>query len=261
VPVYQHLYPYPLFPSLFVLLFSHQPADEVTAFAELILPVPVPRLFTYRVPRNLAEAIKIGARVIVPFGKNNGRVLTAIVAELHTTPPTTYQARYILELLDEFPLVTHWQLQLFRWMADYYLCGIGEVMNVALPSGLKISSQSKVQYNPDFEHPDLLTDAEVRLLDELKKQAALSYEELGRIVGETAVPGLIKSLVGKRAVIVFEEVRERYTPKMIRRVRLAPQYETREGLLALIRQLDKSPKQQEVVMRYLSHVPIQHNPT
>ncbi len=209
----------------------------------------------------MSGAIKIGARVIVPFGKNNGRVLTAIVAELHQTPPTTYQARYILELLDEYPLVTAWQLKLFRWMSDYYLCGIGEVMNVALPSGLKISSQSKVQYNPDFDHPDLLTGAEAQLLDELKLKPALSYEELGRLVGEVAVPGLIKSLVGKRAVIVFDEVRERYTPKMIRRVRLANTYENRTELLALIQRLEKLPRQQEIVMRYLSLVPIMHNPT
>ncbi len=208
----------------------------------------------------MAGDIKSGARVIVPFGKNNGRVLTAIVAELHNSPPTTYQARYILELLDEYPLVTAWQLQLFRWMSEYYLCGIGEVMNVALPSGLKISSQSKVQYNPDFDHPELLTDTENQLVNQLKNQAALSYEELGRLVGEVSVPGLIKSLVGKRAIIVFEEVRERYTPKMIRRVRLAPRYENRDELLALIKQLEKQPRQQEVVMRYLRHVPLQHNP-
>ncbi|MEZ0485785.1 replication restart helicase PriA [Fibrella aquatica] len=223
-----------------------------------MLPIPVPRLFTYRVKREMASLIKIGARVIVPFGKS--RVITAVVASLHNHPPQNYQARYVLELLDEYPLVSGYQLQLFAWMAEYYMCCIGEVMNVALPSGLKITSQSKVQYNPDFDHPDLLTEQEVGLLEDLKKHPSLSYEELGRLVGEVNVPTLIKSLVGKRAVIVFDEVKEKYVPKMVRKVRLHRNYEQPEQLLALLQRLDKLPKQQEVVMRYLRHVPMQRNP-
>lgn len=183
-----------------------------------------------------------------------------MVASLHNHPPQNYQARYVLELLDEYPLVTGYQLQLFAWMAEYYMCCIGEVMNVALPSGLKITSQSKVQYNPDFDHPDLLTEQEEVLLEELKKHPSLSYEELGRQVGEANVPALIKSLVGKRAVIVFDEVKEKYVPKMVRKVKLHKNYEQPEQLLALLQRLDKLPKQQEVVMRYLRHVPMQRNP-
>ncbi len=247
--------------SLPNLVFSYQVDEEVTFFADLIVPLPIPNLFTYRVPRAMTDGIKIGARVIVPFGKKNSRVLTAIVARLHNTPPPKYQARYILELLDDYPLITGYQLELFRWMADYYMCCVGEVMNVALPSGLKISSQSKVQYNPDFDYPDLLTPEEVSLLEELKKLPALTYEELGRLVGELNVPAVIKSLVGKRAVIVFEEVREKYIPKMVRKVRLHPNYEEQEQLMMLIRRLEKLPKQQEVVMRYMRHVPVQHTPS
>ena len=210
----------------------------------------------------MAEIIKIGARVIVPFGKRNGRVLTAIVAKLHNTPPTGYQARYINEILDEYPLTTGYQLELFKWISEYYMCCIGEVMNVALPSGLKISSQSKVQFNPDFDYPELLTDFETTLLAELKKHPALSYEELERLMGEGSnAAALIKSLVGKKAIIVFEEVREKYVPKMIRKVRLHRTYEEREQLLVLLQRLEKLPKQQEVVMRYLSHVPMQRTPS
>lgn len=228
----------------------------------MILPIPVPKLFTYRVPRGMADGIKIGARVIVPFGKKNGRVFTAIVARLHNTPPTGYQARYINETLDEYPLTTSYQLELFRWIADYYMCCIGEVMNVALPSGLKISSQSKVQFNPDFNYPELLTELEETLLTELKKHPALSYDEVGRLAGEgTNVAALIKSLVEKKAIIVFEEVREKYTPKMVRKIRLHRTYEEREQLLVLLQRLEKLPKQQEVVMRYLSHVPLQRTPS
>ncbi|GAB3553588.1 primosomal protein N' [Spirosoma fluminis] len=246
--------------NLYNTLFSSIDAEEITFFADLILPIPVPKFFTYRVPRGMADTLKIGARVIVPFGKNNGRVMTAVVARLHNSPPSAYQARYISEVLDEYPLVNSYQLELFRWMAEYYMCCIGDVMNVALPSGLKISSQSKVQFNPDFDYPELLTSFEETLLNELKKHPALSYEELGRLAGEGSnVPALIKSLVGKKAVIVFEEVKEKYIPKMVRKVRLHPNYEEKEQLLVLLKRLEKLPKQQEVVMRYLRHVPVQIN--
>ncbi|OIN56336.1 replication restart helicase PriA [Arsenicibacter rosenii] len=242
------------------LTYYHSNEEELTFFAELILPIPVPKLFTYRVPRELVDIIKIGARVIVPFGKKQGKVFTAVVAGLHNTPPSQYQARYILELLDEYPLVTGYQLELFRWISDYYMCCIGEVMNIALPSGLKISSQSKVQYNPDFDHKELLTNSEEELLEELKNHPALSYDELGRLVGDINVPSVIKSLVGKKAVIIFEEVREKYTPKMVRKIRLHTDYEDQTQLMMLIHRLEKLPKQQEVVMRYLSHIPVQRNP-
>ncbi len=243
-------------------LFLSFDSEEITFFADLILPIPVPKLFTYRVPRGMAEAIKIGARVIVPFGKKNGRVLTAIVARLHNTPPSGYQARYINELLDDLSLITSYQLELFRWISEYYMCCIGEVMNVALPSGLKISSQSKVQFNPDFDYPELLTEFEGTLLTELKKHSALSYEELERLMGEGSnAAAIIKSLIGKKAIIVFEEVREKYVPKMVRKVRLNRNYEEREQLLVLLQRLEKLPKQQEVVMRYLSHVPMQRTPS
>jgi len=232
--------------------------EETTVFADLILPVPIPKLFTYRVSRAMNGLIKVGARVIVQFGKN--RVITAVVGKLHTTPPANYQAKYILELLDEEPLVMASQLELFRWMAEYYLCTIGEVMNVALPSGLKITSQSKVQYNPDFDYAELLTEEEVGLLEEIKKHSALSYEEVARLVEATNVNAVIKSLVGKRAVILFEQVKEKYKPKIARKVRLTTAYASGAAVNTLIKELEKQPKQQEVLLRYLSYVPVQNNP-
>lgn len=232
--------------------------EEVTLFADLILPVPVSQLFTYRVPRTITPYIKNGARVVVPFGKN--RVVTGVVAHIHTTPPTQYQAKYIAELLDEEPLVTPYQVELFHWIADYYLCSVGEVLNIALPSGLKITSQSKIQPNPDFDYYDLLTEEEANLLEEIKKYESLTYEEVGKRVGDQNINHIIKSLIGKRAIILFEEVREKYKPKIVKKIKLNGLYETRENLMELIQKLEKTPKQQEIVMRYVSQVPIQNDP-
>ncbi len=232
--------------------------EEITLFADLILPVPVAQLFTYRVPRTIAPYAKNGARVVVPFGKN--RVVTGIIAKIHQSPPEKYQAKYIAELLDDEPLVTPYQIELFHWIADYYLCTVGEVLNVALPSGLKITSQSKIQYNPDFEYFDLLTDEEASLLEEIKRYQSLTYEEIEKRVGAKNINHVIKSLIGKRAIILFEEVKEKYKPKVVKKVKLNGRFETKENLLELITQLEKFPKQQEIVMSYISQVPIQNVP-
>lgn len=232
--------------------------DEITLFADLILPVPIPRLFTYRVPRTMVGLIKVGARVIVQFGKN--RITTAVVGKLHEHPPTEYQAKYILELLDEQPLVTAAQLALFQWMADYYLCSIGEVLNVALPSGLKITSQSKVQINPDFDNPDLLTEQEQLIIDEIRKHEALTYDEIARLMQQKNVTSVIKTLVGKRAVILYEEVKEKYQPKIARKVRLNDNYLTHSALEDLLASFKKHPKREAILLKYLSYVPVYNNP-
>jgi primosomal protein N' (replication factor Y) len=232
--------------------------EETTYFADLILPVPIPSLFTYRVPREMAGTIKIGARVIVQFGSK--RIITAVVAQIHTNPPVKYQAKYILELLDEQPIVTQRQLELFNWIAEYYLCNIGEVLNVALPSGLKITSESRIQINPEFEYDDLLTDIERIVVDEIRRQQTLSYQEVERLLGKSNITALIKSLVGKRAVILFEEVKEKYKPKVLKKVRLTGDFLTNDALVKLTTSLEKHPKQQEIVLRYLSHIPVYNNP-
>jgi primosomal protein N' (replication factor Y) len=232
--------------------------EETTLFADLILPVPIPSLFTYRVPREMSRLIKVGARVIVQFGQK--RVITAVVARLHSNPPVKYQAKYILELLDEQPIVTTRQLELFNWVAEYYLCNIGEVLNVALPAGLKITSQSRIQLNPEFQYEDLLTEQEILVIEEIKKHQTLSYEEVERLLQKSNITAIIKSLVGKRAVILYEEVKERYKPKVARKIRLTSAYLTNDSLGKLATSLDKTPKQQEILLKYLSFIPVYNNP-
>ena len=232
--------------------------EETTLFADLILPVPVPSLFTYRVPREISGLVKVGARVIVQFGKK--RVITAVIAKIHTTPPQQYQAKYILELLDEQPIVTGKQLELFKWVSEYYLCNIGEVLNVALPAGLKITSQSRIQLNPEFEYEDLLTDQEAIVVEEIKKHQTLSYEEVERLLQKSNITSIIKSLVGKRAVILYEEVKERYKPKVVKKIRLTSAYLSNEALSALAGSLEKNQKQQDILLKYLSYIPVYNNP-
>lgn len=232
--------------------------EEITLFADVIVPVAVPNTFTYRVPREYAASITTGLRVIVQFGKT--KVVTAVIARIHNKPPEKYQAKYILEVLDDAPLVNTKQIELFYWIADYYMCTVGEVLNIALPSGLKISSLSKVQFNPEFDQPALLTERETEIIEELKKHQSLNYDELARFAEVKNVYHIIKSLIQKKAVIVFEEVREKYTPKILKKIRLNPFYEDALYLTTLIGELEKSPKQLDVILNYLKFVPVLRTP-
>ncbi|MCY7350732.1 MAG: primosomal protein N', partial [Cytophagaceae bacterium] len=108
----------------------------------------------------------------------------------------------------------------------------------------------------------LLTPHEAAILEELKKQDSLSYDELARLAEVTNVYHLIKSLVGKRAILVFEEVREKYTPKIVRMVRLKAPFDEPEMVKGLIAELDKpqTQKQLEVLVQYLRDVPVLRDP-
>ena len=178
-----------------------------TLFVELLLPVPVPRLFTYRVPYALNEKILIGQRAIVQFGDR--KILTGVIANISDKPPKDYEAKYLLEILDDFPSVTEQQFKLIRWIADYYLCTMGEVINAALPGGLKLSSESRVQIHPAFnldESEHAFSEKEIILIKRLA-QESLDYSQIVSLLGVKHLYSILKSLVGKEAVILYEEVK------------------------------------------------------
>ena len=227
----------------------------LTLFADVILPVPIPKYFTYRVPALLATEVQVGSRVIVPFGQR--KVLTAIVATLHGNAPENYVPKYILELLDDTPMVTPFQIKMFAWMAEYYMCHVGEVMNIALPSGLKISSLSRLQLRPDANSEGKkFTDKELKLLAFLKDGESPTYEEASEAIDTENIYQVIKSLIVKDMVLVFEEVRDRYQPKMLKKIRLTQTYLTKGEQDKLMKKLEKCPRQSDILLAYLRQVPV-----
>ena len=103
-------------------------------YADLILPVPLQGTFTYVLPDSMQKTVKVGMRVLVPFGRN--KTYLGIVDRLHGEPSKGYEIKPIGQLIDEEPTVTEQQLRLWHWIADYYLSPIGEVYKAALPGGL-----------------------------------------------------------------------------------------------------------------------------
>ncbi|TGD78903.1 replication restart helicase PriA [Hymenobacter wooponensis] len=238
-------------------------ADRVTLFADVILPLPLPKLYTYRVPFELNDQVVIGGRVIVQFGAK--KTLSCIVAAVHETPPANYQAKYILEFIDDAPVVTQPQLKLFRWMADYYLCTLGEVINAALPAALKLSSESRVQLHPAFEaetNPYPLSEQEKKIVEALstgEEGKSMTFTEVGDLLGIASFHKYIKSLMQKDVVFLFEHLSDKYSPKVVKKVRLAHHYVAEAALEQLFTQLASKAKQLDVLMRYLQRVPVYQN--
>jgi primosomal protein N' (replication factor Y) len=238
-------------------------ADRVTLFADVILPLPLPRLYTYRVPYELNDNVVIGGRVIVQFGAK--KTLSCIVAAVHENAPKEYQAKYILEFIDDAPVVTQPQLKLFRWMADYYMCTIGEVINAALPSALKLSSESRIQLHPGFsreenEYPlSAQEEVIVNALGSVEDSKALTFTEVGDLLGITSFHKVIKSLMHKDVIFLFEHTADKYAPKVVKKVRLSHLFVAEASIEQLFNNLSSKPKQLDVLMKYLQRVPVYQN--
>lgn len=232
--------------------------ERKTFFVDVILPVPIPRLFTYRVPAVMNNDLAVGGRVIAPFGKR--RIITGIIGKIHETPPKGYEAKYIEEVLDDAPIVFPVQIELMRWMAEYYMCTIGEALNVALPSGLKVSSESRIQINPEFEPEEFageLSDKEWDVLKAAQKKESLTYRDIEEALTIKNFNHVIKSLLQKNAIIIYEQVKEKYAPKKVKRIRLRRNYiGDKPKMEELFKTLEKRPKQLDILMKYLQEAPV-----
>ena len=140
-------------------------------YADIILPLPLDSLFTYSVPDSLAGRVGQGIRVLVPFGKS--KTYMGLVVRTHNNKPD-FNVKDISTVMDDAPVVNAVQLELWRWMADYYLSSVGDVMNAALPSGLKsedgytAKTETYVSLAPEYHSERAIRVA----LDVLKRASA-----------------------------------------------------------------------------------------
>ena len=217
-------------------------------YVDVILPLPLPKYFTYSLPDERAEEVEIGCRVIVPFGRK--KFYTAIVRNVHYCAPTEYEVKDISALLDASPILLSTQFKFWEWLADYYLCTQGDVYKAALPSGLKLESETIVEYNPDFEADAPLSEREQRILDLLSVDSQQCVTKLEKESGMKNILTVIKSLLDKEAIFVKEELRRTYKPKTEARVRLAG-YADEKRLHILFDILSRAPKQLALLMKYV----------
>lgn len=227
-------------------------SERKTLFAEVIVPLPVAGTFTYRVPFALNDSVLVGQRAVVQFGKR--KIVAGIIASLHEQIPAGFTPKYILGLLDSAAVVNEKQLNLWSWMSEYYLCHLGEVMQAALPSALKLSSESMIvlsdQYKPDTKQ---LSESEFLIVEALQLQGKLKITEVSKIVGYQKVMPLLKNMIDQKMVVMEEEIKEIFKLKTARYITLNETFSTDEALSSLMNQLSKKAfKQLELLLAFLS---------
>ena len=219
-------------------------------FVDVILPLPLPDTFTYRLSPEQEEHVQPGCRVVVPFGRK--KFYTGIVCNVHCLKPTAYEVKEVVTILDERPILLPLQFKFWEWLAGYYLCTQGDVYKAALPSGLKLESETIVALNPDFEATGWLPEREQHLLDLLSAEPEQSVTQLEKDSGLKNVLPTVNALLAREAIFVKEELKQSYKPKLETRVRLTPDANNEHRLHIFFDELQRrAPKQLDLLMKYL----------
>lgn len=221
-------------------------------FAEVILPLAVEGTYTYAIPENLHTLEGPGYRVLVPLGKK--KIYTGVIAGFSQAPPENVVPRQILDVLDDEPLVTSHQLQLWQWMASYYMCSLGEVMRAALPSGLRPGSESRARLSPSYRDKGELDHHERLLFEVLRDEGEVSLGQL-KVTGIGRNPlTVLKHLTEKGAVEIDEFVRKIPPRKLVAYYALPETLREETALHEALDNLERAPRQRELMERMLQSV-------
>ena len=222
-------------------------------FIDVLLPLPLPKPFTYWVTEEEYNFLTPGFRVGVPFGKS--KMYTGIVYAKHQIAPQTYEPKTIEVILDDHPVVTNEQIRLWEWMSAYYLCSMGSVLRAALPSALLLTSETLIRKNNEVEvKEDHLSDDEYLIYEALDKKT-LTVDEIRKIVERKHIFPLIQSLLEKDLIQSYQELKEKFKPKRVRYVQIVEAYRADQKLEQLFELLNKAPKQSALLLGIYSIEP------
>jgi primosomal protein N' (replication factor Y) (superfamily II helicase) len=220
-------------------------------YAEIIIPLHLPKNYTWRIPDNLMPMAQIGVRVEVELRRKK---YTGIVCSITEIAPE-FEAKDILSILDDKPIIYPMQLQLWQWIAQYYMCSQGDVMQAALPAHLKLNSESIIVFNEEYgdNFMDLGND-EYMVAEALHIKKELKLSEIQTILDAKKVFKTIKILAQKNICFIWESLKDKYTEKKETYVLLQPQYNNEEALSKLLNEWTKAPKQMELLLSYLHYL-------
>lgn len=216
-----------------------------TYFVDVILPLHIRGTYTYRVPQEYNNDVRVGQRVVVQFGTR--RLYSALVRRIHQDVPH-YTVKYILSILDIMPIVTDQQFRFWEWIAQYYMCYVGDVMSIALPSAFRLASESAVSIHPDFsgELADL-TDTEMRIVQLLADHPVMTVEDISRALGLQKMMPVLNTMIEREIIVMDEELRDRYAPRTSSYVSLAAEYGQEGRMKELFDRLEHKKSTQKQV--------------
>jgi primosomal protein N' (replication factor Y) len=224
-----------------------------TLFVEVLLPLNLKNLFTYRVPIELNEEIIVGKRVSVPFGKK--KILAGLIFSIHEKPPKDYEAKYLIDVIDNDTIVDQNQLELWNWMSNYYMSSLGLVYNAAMPAGLKLEGESKMVLNPDFNPDDTTLDTkETILIEAIRSAKEISITQATSYLKSRSIHKYVKSLYLKGAILLKDDLQKNYTAKTTTYIKINEEIANEDQLNDIFNQLEKRAKAQlKTLMTFIAH--------
>lgn len=219
-------------------------------FAEIIIPLALPKNYTWAIPEHYQEVVQPGIRVEVMLGGR--KKYAGIIKKIFAEKPEAFNPRDIINVLDQEPILHAEQLKFWEWMAGYYMCSEGEVMQAAVPANLKLSSESILIWNEErsINFSDL-SDNEYIVAEALELKKELRISEVQNLLDVTHVYPVVKKLIEKEVCYVWEELKEKYTEKKQTYIELAPAYRNEDQLAELLNNWSKAPKQMELLLAFL----------
>ena len=225
-------------------------------FVDVLLPLAVQKLFTYRVPEAFIKEVSPGKRVIVPFGRQ--KMYSAIIKNVHGTFHDPLSLKEIQAVLDESAVVNDIQFLFWEWMAGYYLCTLGEVMNSALPASLKMQSETRVMAVEITDTEKIeLTENEQIILSALRDKSEMTIDDIARLLNKSSVHQILKKAFDKNIILLSEEIHHRYKPRKAAHLRLAEAYKTDASLENLFKELEqdnRKSKQMDTLMIFMKYL-------
>jgi primosomal protein N' (replication factor Y) len=223
--------------------------NEKIAYADVILPLSLPDYLTYSIPEEMKEQVEVGRRVVVPLKRH--KLFSGVIYRIHNEKPAGFQVKPLFSLIDSRAVVLPRQFTFWQWMAEYYLCTLGEVMATALPSGMKMESESVVQLYPQAARSqEHVSETECLIYKMLETGKPQSIKALARAAGRKNILPVITSLYEKGLIVRKEEIKEKVKPSLVEVVTLGQAVaHSEEGLQQAFITLEKrAPRQMHLLL-------------
>ncbi len=220
--------------------------ENQNKYADLIIPVPLPKLFTYKIPKELVADCEIGKRAIIQFGKK--KIYTGVIKNIHSDKPD-YETKDIISIIDNHPIINEFQFKFWDWIAEYYMSTLGEIYKAALPAGLKLESETNIILNSDADYSDI-SEKEEFIIGLLTNEDSLPVSKLEKETDFNVLP-IIKKLIDKEIVTAEEWIKKKYKPKYEDYILLADKLKDETYLSEVLDKLKRAKKQSELLMSFI----------
>ena len=217
----------------------------MNSFVDVLLPLPINNSFTYSFNRKIYINISIGMRVVVPFGKN--RLLTGIINKIHKEKPINYETKNIIALLDKYPIISELIIDYWKWVSNYYMCSIGDILKASLPSTLLLEGESIISRKNSDNLILRKTNDDQFLIYEALERGPLSISDVMSIVQKKSVMPVIEEMIKMNLIDLSQRLNDKYVPKFSRYVALNKKYKSKKKQKDLYENLKNTPKQFELV--------------